>query len=633
MDCVLILSVLANTDAIAVLCSLRVPCKKRSQFPLFFNDIRGKMEPSPIYRVLRFGPYEVDTCLGELRKGGSKVHIQEKPLRVLVALAENQGELVTRSELQKSLWQDETFVDFDNGLNTAIRKLRIALGEESGGATYIETVPRRGYRFMAPVQAVNGVPAAKAGTLENTSSLPLTPAIASSSATVPTQNHPQAVPVARRPLRSWTGPLMLLTAILAISGGVAAWFFYSRPVLSFSSRDSVLVADFENQTGDPRFDQALETAFTVSLEQSRYANVFPRSRVGSVLVRMGKPPDAKITPALGREVCQRENIRGLVTSSITRTGAEYAISAELIDPQSGDTVHSYTERAYGEGHILDALDVIAADVRRDLGESLYQIRHNSQPLPEVTTTSLDALKEYADGTAQWHTGRYQSAVTLFRAAIATDPDFAMAHAALGNAYYSYIYNKSQDGDVEYRKALSLDSRTTERERMTIEASYADSQGHVRDADRLYQMFLERYPDDWSMLTDYARFLRTHDRATEAISQYKEIARVNPSDARTQVELATSYKTLGRFPEALDAYAHAFQIDPTFLNSGNVSREYGFTLVEAGEQQKARTLFTSLLGSSETRESALRSLALLDLYQGKYADARPLLTKRWLWMRG
>src|ERR1700689_4139205 len=118
---------------IAVSRSLRVPCMKRSQFSPFSNNIRGKMDPRPIYRVLRFGPYEVDTSLGELRKEGSRVHIQEKPLRVLVALAENQGELVTRVELQKSLWQDETFVDFDNGLNTAIRKLRIALGEESGG--------------------------------------------------------------------------------------------------------------------------------------------------------------------------------------------------------------------------------------------------------------------------------------------------------------------------------------------------------------------------------------------------------------------------------------------------------------------------------------------------------------------
>ncbi len=148
--------------------------------------------------------------------------------------------------------------------------------------------------------------------------------------------------------------------MLITVSGVVAWLTYSRPVYSFNSRDSVLIADFENQTGDPRFDQALETAFTVSMEQSRHANVFPRARLASVLALMGKTPDERITPALGREICQRENIRGLIISSITRTGEEYALSAELIDPQSGDTVRSYSERSYGEGHILDALDVIAA---------------------------------------------------------------------------------------------------------------------------------------------------------------------------------------------------------------------------------------------------------------------------------
>lgn len=571
------------------------------------------MEPRPIYRVLRFGPYEVDPSLGELRRDGSRVHIQEKPLRVLVALAENQGELVTRTELQKSLWPDEAFVDFDNGLNTAVRKLRVALGEESGAGTYIETVPRRGYRFLVPVHAIPGASAVTATRVEDA---PVLPALSSMS--VP------ATVTAKQP-RRWTG-LMLGATLILIVASFAAWFFLSRPVLSFSSRDSVLIADFENETGDPRFDQALETAFTVSLEQSRHANVYPRARVGPVLMRMGKPLDARITPALGREICQRESIRGLVTSSITRTGTEYAISAELVDPQTGDTVRSYTERSYGEGHILDALDVIAANVRRDLGESLYQISRNNLPLPEVTTTSLDALKQYADGLQQWHAAHYQSAVTFFRGAVVLDPSFAMAHAALGNAYYSYIYNRTQEGNDEFRKALSLASHTTDRERMMIETSFADSQGHVTEAERLYRIFLQRYPDDWDILGDYARLLRTHGREREAIPQYSEMLRVNPNDPRTLVEMATAYKSLGQLPEALDAYTRAFQVDSAYLTSGNVSREYGFALVEAGQREKARALFTSFLDNTETRESGLRSLALLDLYEGKYASARTRLTQ-------
>jgi eukaryotic-like serine/threonine-protein kinase len=580
------------------------------------------MGPMPTRSILKFGPFEVDTSLGELRKDGVRVPLQEKPLRLLEALLERQGELVSRAELHQHLWQGETFVDFDTGLNTAVRKLRTALGDESDSPRYIETIPRRGYRFLAPVEFVNGANGLQAGLSQIVASL--------HAATTLVQNGAKEsiAPVsrARAPsLRFWMGRIALLVAAMLITvSGVVAWLTYSRPVYSFNSRDSVLVADFENQTGDRRFDQALVTAFTVSMEQSSHANVFPRTRLASVLALMGKPPDERITPSLGREICQRESIRGLITSSITRTGDEYALSAELIDPQSGDTVRSYSERSYGEGHILDALDVIAADIRRDLGESLYHIHENTKPLPQVTTASLDALREYADGTARWHQAKYHDAVTLFRAAIQTDPGFAMAHAALGNAYYSYIYNNSQLGDEEFKKALDLTSRTTERERMSIEVNFADSEGHFDDANRLYQIYLSRYPDDWSMLGGYARLLRTHGQADEAIGQYKEMLRLAPNDARTNVELATAYKTLGRFQEAIDAYTRAFQIDPGYLNTGNVSREYGETLVQNGETQKAEAVFTLQLGDKTTRESGLRSLALLNLYLGKYASALPLL---------
>ena len=255
---------------------------------------------------------------------------------------------------------------------------------------------------------------------------------------------------------------------------------------------------------------------------------------------------------------------------------------------------------------------------------MYQIHKNNQPLPEVTTASLPALKDYADGTALWHRAKYQDAVTLLRAAVEADPDFAMAHAALGSAYYSYIYNDSQKGDEEFQKALALVSRTTERERMNIQVNYADSQGHFEDADRLYQIYLKRYPDDWGMLSNYARLLRTHGHADQAISQYKEIQRVAPNDARTEVELATAYKTLGRFQDAIVAYTQAFQIDPRYLTSGEVSREYGIVLIQNGDTKKAEELFTSQLGNPKTREIGLRSLALLDLYRGKYEAARPLL---------
>ena len=552
-----------------------------------------------------FGPYEADLPSGELRKNGASVKIQDLPLRLLGALAEKSGQVVTRDELRKHLWPADTFVDFEDGLNTAVKKLREALGDDAEMPRYIETVPRRGYRFLGEAKRI--LPSFRTG---------FAPAEMDSTG-IP-REFPTVVDGRRSRWQTWALAAVVVTVVV---GGVGFWLLYGRPAYSFNSRDSILVSDFENQTGDPRFDEALRTAFTVSLEQSRHANVFPQVRLASVLQLMGKPSTERITPEVGREICQRENIRGLVTGSITRTGREYAVSAALMDPQTGATVRSYMERSYGEDHILDALDVIAGDVRRDLGESLYQIHRADRPLPEVTTSSLVALKQYADGTALWHQGKFGDAVTMLRAAVQTDPSFAMTHAALGAAYFSYLTNQPAQGKEEYEKALALSSRTTERERMIIQVHYADDLGHIGDADALYQSYLIRYPDDWEMLSDYALLLRRHGRAPEAIAQYKEILRVAPDDARTYLEMATAYRKLNQVPQALQAYAQAFQLDPHWLVAGDTSREYGFLLIQNGEDQKAAQIFTAMLDKPETRENGLRSLALLDTYHGRFQSAR------------
>ena len=492
-----------------------------------------------------FGPYEADLAAGELRKDGARVKIQDLPLRLMGLLAERPGQVVTREELQSRLWPQNTFVDFEDGLNTGVKKLREALGDDPEKPRYIETIPRRGYRFIAKVTQLP----APARVAVSTQESPASPAVAEPAA---------AIRASRSRWRAW---ILGTVAAVALLSGLGFWLLYGRPAFSFNQSETVLVADFENQTGDSRFDEALRTAFIVSLEQSRHANVFPQIRVGSVLKLMGKSSAEHITPALGREICQRENIRGLIAGSITRTGQEFALSAQLIDPQSGATVRSYMERSYGEDHILDALDVIAADIRRDLGESLYQIHRADRPLPEVTTSSLTALKQYADGMALWHQGKFGDAETLLRAAVQTDPNFAMAHAALGVAYFSYLVNAPVQGKQEYEKALALSSRTTDRERMIIQTHYADDLGHIGDADALYRSYLSRYPDDWDMLSDYALLLRRHGRAAEAIAQYKEIVRVAPDDAKTYVEMATAYRTLNQVPQALQSYAQAFQLDP------------------------------------------------------------------------
>lgn len=573
-----------------------------------------------------FGPYEADLDSAELRKGGVRIKIQDLPFRLLGLLIENPGQVVTRQELQKHLWPSDTFVDFEDGLNTAVRKLREALCDDSENPRYIETVPRRGYRFIAAVSPGNGHTAgrsaARAGAVPDSIGPPSDAAPQRSFRAISTTSATGAM-LARPSRHRAILRRSLLAGLFAAVGLAAAavWLFYGRSALSFNTHDSVLVTDFDNETGDPRFDRALESAFIVTIEQSRRVNVFPRDRLASVLGMMGKPSTQRIGPALGREICQREGVRGLIAAGITRTGNEYELTAELIDPQTGETVRSYSERSVGEQHILDALDIIAGDIRRDLGESFYQISRADRRLPEVTTNSLTALKQYADGSELWRQGKFTDAVTLFRSAVQTDPDFAMAHAALGSAYFSYITNDPADGQREYDKALALSARTTERERLIIQANYADDLGHIADADVLYRSYLERYPDDWSMLSEYAYLLRRHGHPLEAIAQYKRILAVAPDDARTYVEMATAYLTLNQLPNALEAYSEAFRLEPNWLTAGDTSREYGSTLVQSGQDQRAEQIFTDMLKNPETRERGMRSLAMLDLFHGRYSAAQ------------
>ncbi|HTU36012.1 MAG TPA: winged helix-turn-helix domain-containing protein [Candidatus Acidoferrum sp.] len=544
--------------------------------------------------------------------------LADQPFRLLAVLLERPGDVVTRQELQERLWPDSSFGDFNDGLNTAMNKLRAALDDEAENPRFIETLPRRGYRFVAlatgaDAAGATSAPAPASGALDKAE-----PA----GSVLPGQTRQDtavsAAAVAGKNVRA-SGWILSIAAVIAL-GGTTAWFFYGRSALSFNSRDSVLVADFNNQTGDARFDRALEDAFVVDLQQSERANIFPQARVETVLEMMGKTADQRVTAGIGREICQREGIRGLIAAGITRTGSNYELTAQLIDPRTGEAVRSYSERSYGEDHILDALDEIAASVRRDLGESLFEIHSADKPLPEVTTSSLAALKQYSDATALWEHGHYKQSVALLEVAVQTDPNFAMAHAALGVAYSSYIYNDPERGKQEYEKALALSSRTTDRERMIIQTHYAGDLGHVNEAAALYRSYLARYPDDWSMLLNYARLLRLHGHADEAIAQYQQILRVAPDDAKTYIEMATAYRKLNKLPESLAAYAAAFKIDPHQVYAGNVGREYGAALIADGEDQKAMQIFDEQSANSEMREDGIRSLALLDMYEGRYSDA-------------
>jgi len=558
----------------------------------------------PSSRQYFFGDFRLDAGQRALFRKDDLVSLTPKALETLLFLVERHGRIVDKKELMDAVWP-ETFVE-EVSLARNVSVLRKILSENEEGQSYIETIPKRGYRFVAPVQEDQ---AGMAATRQAGSPAQVTTPI-------------EARPSQRR--SRWRVWATAAGGAVLCLGAVTYWLTVSKAALSFANRDWILVADFENRTGDARFDKALFTALTVSLEQSRYANVFPRSRVYETLQRMGRqvnPTDElTVNEALGREICQRESLRALVAASLTRTGKQYLLVGQLVDPKSGVSVRSYTTKIESEDQILDALDTLAKNIRQDLGETLFSIRRSSLSLPHVTTPSLSALQLYAEAAELWNKGKYVDSRTQLQEALRIDPDFAMAHAALGNELYSHIFTEPQRGKQEYERALQLSDRVTARERMYIEASFAGAQGHTDDAVRLYRAFLESYPDDAHALFNLAGVLRNANRCNEAIAQYRELIRINPSDVNSQINIATCYANQSKYPEALPYYARAFELSPERLTSANINREYGFTLVGAGQPEKAREIFGLGLSKPEWRSAALRSLGLLDLYEGRYKEA-------------
>ncbi len=266
------------------------------------------MEDSLPARV-RLRGFDFDLQTGELRTNGQTIRLSDKPLRVLVILIEHAGELVTRDQIQKKLWPDDTFVDFEHGINNTIKLVRQALGDSADDPKYIETIPRRGYRLLAEVECLephNGFGH---------------PYLLVSPDAAPGLTADQPASLKGRKISHLGWKLSLALAILLIGVGVAATAYWRshRPV-RLTDKDTVVLAEFENRTGDPVFDDTLKTALTVALNQSPFLDILGEGRVASTLKRMTRRIDTKLTPEVARELCQRANSKAYIAGSISRVG-------------------------------------------------------------------------------------------------------------------------------------------------------------------------------------------------------------------------------------------------------------------------------------------------------------------------
>jgi eukaryotic-like serine/threonine-protein kinase len=337
-------------------------------------------------------------------------------------------------------------------------------------------------------------------------------------------------------------------AVVALLLIVGAGFLFTHRAKALTEKDSILLTEFVNTTGDAVFDGTLKQALAVQLEQSPYLNVVPESRIQQTLKLMGKPSGERVTSDIGREICQREAIKAMMTGSIAGLGSHYVITLKAVNAQSGDTLASAQVEAGSKEEVLKTVDRAASEVRGKLGESLASVQQYAKPLEQATTTSLEALKEFSLGQ-EAHNGQNDlRAVPHLKKAVELDPNFARAYAVLGICLNNN--GDSKGGAENLRKAFALKDRATEPERLYIEAHYYDTlTSNVDKSIPTYEAWIRTYPRETIPLDNLALAYIILGDCEKVVLLAKTALEVNPQDTFGLGWLAFGYVCLNRPDEA------------------------------------------------------------------------------------
>ena len=490
--------------------------------------------------VYQFGPFEVNVASGELLKNGRPIRLQEQPYRLLLVLLENPGEIVSREELRSRLWPGDTFVDFDGSLRVAVRKLREALDDNAEDPRYIETIPKRGYRFLVP--EVRKTDTASEITEPND----LAHLQTNTSSVAARQSH--------KPLLRYG---LAVAVLLLTAGGIFLWQHRTRARL-LTDKDVLVLADFANTTGDQVFDGTLRQGLAVQLEQSPFLSIIPDEKIQQTLGLMGQPADAKLIPAIAREICQRTESAAALEGSIARIGAQYLLTLKAVDCESGKTLASAEAQANDQNHVLDALGKVSIEIRNKLGESLSTIQKFDTPLEQATTPSLKALKAYSSGMQALRTKGPDTATPFFKHAVELDPNFAVAYAYLGVMASTTL---EPSLSVDYRtKAYELRDRASEPEKYWITATYHKGvTGNIPKAIEACDLWIQDYPrSELPHLYLGAAVLPVFGQNERAVEESVAGVRLRPDFPLAYAFAIRAYTALNRFDEARATYAKALE---------------------------------------------------------------------------
>jgi tetratricopeptide (TPR) repeat protein/predicted Ser/Thr protein kinase len=347
--------------------------------------------------------------------------------------------------------------------------------------------------------------------------------------------------------RLWRVLLPIAAGMLVVLIGLGI-YLRSRSGAKLTEKDSVLLADFVNTTGDPVFDGTLKQALAVQLEQSPYLNLVPDSKIRDALRLMGRSADERITNDVAREICQRQGIAALLRGSIASLGNHYVLTLAALNGSTGDALAREQVEVDSKEQVLKSLDKAASSLRQKMGESLASVQQFATPLEQATTSSLEALQAYTQGQAEHQKTRDDAAIPHLKRAVELDPNFAMAWATLGVSNFNLA--RLSDGLAAMNKAYELRERASEREKLYIEAHYYDEVLLDNEkAAATYAQWAQTYPRDTVPYDNGALVnsaLGRHEKSLELASQ---AMRIDPKDPYAYDNLSGAYQSLNRFDEA------------------------------------------------------------------------------------